>query len=328
MRILPQSAILVALLACGGGRSTLDLPSPIARTSSPSVDFGLADCGGSGESRTVTLTNDAAALPLTWTAKIEGPYALQGPTSGELFSHESATVTVLPEVPGTAEAAFPVPGTLRFLTNDPAHPTIEVPLTTIARGATLAFASSVDFGDVPLSATSPGVPFTVKNTGNLAADLVFTVASGSDFGSATASAHAEPGASGTALFHFSPTTWGPENGSLSVTVKRPVCGAVPSSIPLAARGIKGVVLTSPGSLDFGLVDCGTQAGAKVVHIENHGDASFAFNAVFSIGTSYAVLPSQGSLAPGGAVDLVVSPASVPSASAVTLRRASGDDAAA
>ena len=249
--LAPREHLLTCLLlvACGG-RSTLDLPSPVAHTSTAALDFGLADCGGSGDARAITLTNDATALPLTWTAKVDGPYVLQGPTSGQLFSHESASVTVLPEVPTTADAAFPVAGTLRFFTNDPARPTLGIPLTAIARGATLGFPASVDFGDIPLSAASPGVPLTVQNTGNVAADVAFAVAPGSDFAPGAASVHAEAGGSASALFHFAPTVWGPENGSVAVTVKGPVCGVVPSSIPLMGRGTKGVVLTSPGSLDF------------------------------------------------------------------------------
>ena len=76
------------------------------------------------------------------------------------------TLPVVPKVPTTADAAMLVTGTLKLLTNDPRNPELRIPLTDLARGATLSFPASVDFGDIPLSASSPPVPIAFKNLGS------------------------------------------------------------------------------------------------------------------------------------------------------------------
>jgi len=71
---------------------------------------------------------------------------------------------------------------------------------------------------------------------------------------------------------------------------------------------------SPRALDFGTVDCGTAGSPQVVTVANVGTAAFAVTAALTLGTSspYVVSPTWNIVDPGGAIQFVVSPKTVPS----------------
>ena len=176
---------------------------------------------------------------------------------------------------------MPVTGTLKLLTNDPRNPELRIPLTALARGATLSFPVSVDFGDIPVSASSPTQAIAFKNLGNAPVDVDVAQAANPDFVRLAGALHVEPGQEASASYRFSPSQSSIETSSATVTTKGAVCGAPIQPLALKGRGTKGVVLTSPGKLDFGLVDCGTQALAKTVLVQNTGTAAFDVSAALT-----------------------------------------------
>lgn len=303
-------------VASGLGCSSADSPGRLLSSPS-SVKLGVVDCGEASSTESTTISNDREDSTLTWTADVEGPFVLEGPAAGTLRSFESSTVFFHAAVPSTVVAGLPLTGSLRFHTNDPNEPVVTIPLSVTPRGATLVMPSSpVEFGDIPVSATSPSVAGAIRNVGNAPADIVVGVPSDPQFAAQTKSLFVLPGSTSDVAMTFSPTTWGTVDASLPVTVKGPVCGALPPMM-LRGRGTKGVVLTSPGSLDFGLVDCGGTASPKKVTVENKGDAAFDLDASLKVGTSFTVAPTKATVAPGGSIELTVTPNAVPQISAVT-----------
>ncbi|CAN5253533.1 hypothetical protein BH09MYX1_BH09MYX1_28350 [soil metagenome] len=301
------------LAACGDAA----LPAGHLASSADRISAGLTDCGSSSTPFSVDISNDAPLSMVNWSAEVDGPFVLDGPASGTLSSFEKTTVVLHAAVPSSAAAGLPVTGSLRFRTNDPNEPVVTIPLTVTPRGATLIMPSSpVEFGDIPVLATSPSVGGSIRNVGNAPAEIVVGIPSDPQFAAQTKTLFLLPGAKDDVAMTFSPTKWTTSDASLPITVNGPVCGAL-APMALRGRGTKGVVLTSPGSLDFGLVDCGDTAGPKKVTVENEGDAAFDVVAVLAKGTSFTVAPVKANVAPGASVEITVTPNAVPQVSAVT-----------
>lgn len=304
---------LTAATGCGGG-SALDLPSPSAAVEPAYVELGAQRCGAPSTAA-VALTNDRTANPLVWSASATAPFVLQGATSGSLTSHATASIGVtatVASVPGV-----PVTGSLRISTNDPRRPLIDVPLSVTPTGAMLRLPVTPDLGDIPITASSPPVPIVIANDGDAAIDLELGAPTDPAFVALTPSIHVEPGSNATASFRFQPTTTGVHSAIVPLIVKSGALCQPPQALTLKGKGTLGVVLTSPGTLDFGLVDCGTQATPQVVHVENMGDGSFDFSAKLAVGTAYSASPTTATVAPGATVDVTVTPVAVPAVSAVT-----------
>ncbi len=303
-----------ALGACGGPS---DLPPGRLTHSVDSLAVPPTNCGSSSGELTIDISNDAPSTLLRWSADVDGPFVLDGLTQGTLASFGKATLVLHAAVPSTAAAGLPLTGALRFHNNDPNEPVVTIPLSVTPRGATLIMPSSpVDFGDIPVSATSPSVVGSILNVGSAPAEILVGAPSDPQFAAQTKTLFVLPGSKEDVAMTFSPATWATVNASLPVTVKGPVCGALPT-MPLQGKGTKGVVLTSPGSLDFGLVDCGATAGPKKVTVANQGDAAFDVDAVLGVGTSFTVAPTKATVPAGGSIELVVTPSAIPQTSAVT-----------
>ncbi|CAN5695866.1 hypothetical protein BH09MYX1_BH09MYX1_11470 [soil metagenome] len=206
-----------------------------------------------------------------------------------------------------------VSGAAIVTTNDPLHPTFRIPLTATSRGAELHF-EPTGFGDIPVTGSSPAVPILLQNTGNAPVDVEIGKPSRGDFIVVSGSAHLEPDAKALPTMRFSPSTSGVINGTVPLVVKGPLCG-VKQDVALSGKGTKGVVLTSPGSVDFGLVDCGSTGDARKVTVANTGDAPFDFGAKLG-NVLYAVSPTSGTVKPAESVELTVTPNPIPSTSAV------------
>ena len=95
---------LGAIAACGGS-SIPDLPIGHLTVSSTPVDFGLSPCGATSPAAPVTLANDETSSPIHWTATVEGPFVIDGASSGTLASHTSKKLAVRAAVPSSAVAA-------------------------------------------------------------------------------------------------------------------------------------------------------------------------------------------------------------------------------
>lgn len=312
--LLLLAPLVLLTVACGGG-SALDLPAPSAVVEPAQADLAVQRCGAPSAPVSVALTNDATANPLVWSALTSGPFAIDGVASGTLTSHATASIAVTATV--VSPPGIPVTGSLRITTNDPRRPLIDVPLSVTPTGALLRLPQAPSLGDIPITASSPPVQVVLANDGDGPIDLDFGKPADPAFVALAPSIHIDASSSATASFRFQPTTIGLHSTLVPLIVKSGALCQPPQALALTGKGTLGVVLTSPGTLDFGLVDCGAQATPQVVHVENKGDGAFDFSTKLATGTAYVVSPATATVAPGATVDVTVTPAVVPAVSAVT-----------
>ena len=316
-KFLNAAFFVMAVAACGTGPSN-DLPiGHLTISPAAPIDFGLSPCGAPSPALPVTLANDETSSPIHWTATADGPFVIDGPSTGALTSHTTTNLALRAAVPPSAIAAVPIVGTLRIDSDDPARPSVTVPLLAVAQGAMLRLPSfPIELGDVPVSATSFVVAANLVNDGNAPAAITFGAPSDPQFTVESKGFQLPPGANGDVALQFTPTVAGDANATVPLIVAGPVCGAQ-GPLSLHGKGTKGIVLASPGSLDFGLVDCGEGAGSKSVLVKNVGDLAFSLNASLAIAANFTVTPSAGTVFPGQTVAVFVKPNPVPSVSAVT-----------
>jgi hypothetical protein len=310
-----------------------------AQLSAPTLDFGPSGCGA-GESdadaeaggggtdagglatRTLTLTN-AGIVPLSWEASLSSTpeFALVGNASGSIAPGASDSVTVSAQpIAISATAGAVLQAVLTLTMNDPAHLSVDVPVTITASGATIAISpGTADFGQVKVNNAATPIPITVQNVGNAPvtvsvaqpADPQLSLTSGGSLSNVTLPA----GGSVTGLVaHFTPTSTNVTTDTAVVTtaVGSVLCGTNDAIIGFSGQGTLGSATVQPGSLDFGTVSCGTQAVAKIVTLSNVGTAPYTWGA--SLGsTNYYTLstPTNGALAPGANVVITVTPAPIP-----------------
>ncbi len=214
---------------------------------------------------------------------------------------------------------------LNVVTNDRSNGRVVVPVALTPAGAELTLLpASADFGSYPVAAQAPDVPVTLTNTGNKSVSVTFSQPADPQFSIAWTGAPAgveiKPGGTAAGLLaRFIPTTTVPSSSQSQMTTAGVVCGTSAKQIALTGQGTNGVVGVTPASLDFGNVDCGSQAGVKTITVSNTGNGAFKFDATLDVaGTKYyTVSPLAGSVAPGSSATLTVTPKAVPAASPVT-----------
>lgn len=325
--------VFVSAVACSGGTPGSvggdagggDGGPPKASLSATALDFGGLDCGGAApEAKTITLTNDGGSA-LTWSATLaqSDAFSIDGAASGTLAPGQTANVAVAAKaVPSSSKAGDAAETTLTITTSDPDKATTTISVKRTAQGATFeAMPALADFGELPVLAQSPDVKLTVRNVGNKPASV--SLATSGDFGVAWAGSPSDATLAPNeelqgAVARFKPTTNKPQTGSAKLLVKGAVCGELPS-IPLKGTGTNGVAGVSPGTLNYGLVDCGTQAVAQQVSLLNTGNASFTFTATLGKGNGspYALSAASGTVLAGNQVQILVTPKAVPQVSATT-----------
>lgn len=297
----------------------------------PTLDLGAANCGDeTAKSATFTLKNEGASAVTFQTSLTSTDVFAVSPASGTVEAGATVTVTVSAKpVPSTEAAGQVDQATVTVTSDSAALPSASIALKRTATGATFTLSpANVAFGDVATQTTSAPVTLTLKNAGNAAADVkvgtptnsVFAIAGG---GTATTVA---PGAALPSLSAtFSPTAAGSLAASAPITVTGPVCGASVTSIPLSGTGIAGAASVTPGTLDFGLVSCGTQGAAQNVKVGNAGSSALTYTATLLGGASspFTIDVPTGSVAPSGQVTVVVTPKGIPQVSS-TAPNAFGD----
>lgn len=330
-----------AAFACNGGSGTPTGPSVpeggiviipdspdggggSVRVSEASLDFGLADCGGAPPADKV-VSISGGTNTVQWSAELESPdFTILGASSGSFAAGASASVTIHANpVAATTPAGTTLRATLIITTDQGKN--FRIPLTMKAQGATISvLPATVDFGQLPLNVQAPDIALTIKNTGNKEVDVSLSAPQSTDFTMAWQGSPADfklaPGATVTgAVARFRPTTLQAVKTSSNIVVKGAVCGQSASEIPIQGQGTGGVVGVSPGTLDFGYVDCGTRANFQVFSILNNGNAAFDWNATLGKAalSDFAVSPASGTVFPGNQVLVFVTPKAIPKISAVT-----------
>jgi hypothetical protein len=236
---------------------------PQATVTPPSLDFGVV-CPGGSVDRDLTVTNTGTA-PLTITnigiggGSSAGLSVLAPPTlpvTLAVGAHLAFSVRFTPPGP----LGGPVSGTVVVTTDDPASPTISVPITGSTGQAVLSLSTtSLDFGGIATddrtSPSSKDKKLTLTNTGNCSmtlGSLSIAGAASTDFtvvGGASLPVSITSGGSVTITVRFNPSAAGPRNAILSVATSDPAHPSV--DVALTGTGLVPAILTAPTSVAFG-----------------------------------------------------------------------------
>ena len=294
--------------------------------SKTAIDFGLVPCGGEAPpDQTLTITN-LGAEPLTWSATLsETPeFSITGPAGGTLGGGESATITITATaVPATTDANHTAQATLTIESNDAKKPKTEIPIKRVAGGAKLdVLPITADFGEAPLNVAAGDVPIVLKNEGNQPVTVELAQPEDAQFSltwnGAPAPITVEPGGTVPGLVaKFKPTQLAASVATVPIKANGTVCGASASTLTLSGKGAPSTASVQPGSLDFGMVDCGKTAAPKTVNIINTGTDPFDWRATLTGTTHYTLSETSGTLAGGATKQITVTPKPIPSTSAVT-----------
>ncbi|MBX3229357.1 MAG: choice-of-anchor D domain-containing protein [Labilithrix sp.] len=236
----------LTLSGTGAAPSIAAAPSPL--------NFNFVPCGTQAAARTVRLTNNGPATTFTATlAKGAGSGFTVSPANGPIGAGAAIDVTVTPKlIPSgttgatTSTANNGINDVLELTTGNVAAP-FNVTINETAQGAVIDFnnVATKNFANTARGATSAPSPTTVRNTGNLSADLTFTVTTTSGpagftdaFGPATSTSTISAGTTSTSnnnLTFFptaSPVPTGLYQGAYSVTLANPVpiCAPLPTMV--------------------------------------------------------------------------------------------------
>lgn len=235
-----------------------------------SLSFGTVAVGSKSASKPLTITNNQSAS-LTFNFSSSGDYSAIGsgatPCTTTLAAHSSCTVAVTfqPTVSGAINGALTVTHNAEF------SPQSAGLAGTGSGGSAppLSFSpSSLSFGNVVVSATSPGQVVTVTNGSNSAVSISGISGSG-NYTAASSGATPCGGSlnskqSCTFTVTFSPTLPGTVSGA--VTISDNTAGS-PQVLNLTGKGILPVSL-SPASLTFAAQQLGTTSAPQIVTLSN------------------------------------------------------------
>ena len=314
--------------------TTVDAGPPAFSTSRKEIDFGEVGCGKSHAPITFSLNNTGAST-FSWSAKLLAGATSQftiTPAEGTLDPSASETVTVtMNEVPfpGTTTAGFydDVLSLVATTSTTPGAPSThaDIPIKLTAMGAIVRFSpSAVVFGAVPLNQQSSN-PFTIVNDGNAEVELDLVGSNPRFVTSPLGPVIVPAGGSATRTVTFSAIDVTPQTGEISLESSNPansLCAPLPTKgLTVSGVGSNGSVAISPPSISFGTngyVDCGTQASAQTINIQNTGNAAFDWSANLSSGANfYTLSPTSGIVQPGQTTNVQVIPKPIPQTSAVT-----------
>lgn len=305
---------------------TARVGGPALRVNPEAVDFGRTAVGVAARSR-IELRNIGEEPLLVENFQIDGPFAVEAAPSSLMIDpgrSERLALTFTPAVAGPAR------GNLRFSSDDPERPAVEVSL----RGRALDLSNcqiefvpdTVDFGALaPFRSTGSGV--LVRNIGEepcLVRDPR-VVGSAFSFKDGGEDALLLPGEAARYVLGFTPMDNTAERGGLEVTISN-------RAAPLALANIRGqgafeALLRAPDAVDFGEVspECGA---TEMVRIYNPGPGPIVVSGadVWSSGGSFSVegeLPEE-PIEPDGFAELRVrySPGSEPEIGVLTWRTGS------
>ncbi len=243
-----------ALLACNAILGIDDLPPRggvlQVQNEAGAVLFS-ANCGTAGAAQSLTFTNPSIAT-VQWTASLgkgdQSPFTIDK-NSGAILPGQSAQLTITPKSLSIDASTDPGAYTDKLTLHAPPGADVTLDLQLLAAGAALVVTPSpLDAGDQPYNGNSPGFPVSVTNTGNRPAS--FTVGTSPPwFTSPKGDQTLLPDASFQTWVTFSPTTSGPQTGTLDIKVSGTgtvLCGQL-NGIPLLGNGTLGVVEIASGT---------------------------------------------------------------------------------
>lgn len=306
---------------CGTSAATITLSgkgAPSTASVQPgALDFGMVDCGKTAPPKTIRIINSGQSA-FNFTATLTGAdhYTLSE-TSGSVAAGATKQITVTSKpIPGTSPVTpNRYGGMLTIETTAPGDEPHVLEITQTARGAILTQSTpEVNFGSVRVNSTATS-PFTVVNSGNAPATVSYAV-NNPIFALSPAASLVTGGATYQVTASFTPPAEATYNGTATMSVTDTVlCGPLPAALTLTGKGAKSASLT-PTNVDFGQVNCDTQAQAKTVTFTNIGLVAFSWTA--SVGTNnYTITPRTGVLMPGASANITITPIRIPATSETT-----------
>ena len=343
----PQSGNVVASVSAGTVLCQ-PLPAPLTLSGTglngsvgldtATVDFGLVPCGGAAPtSKVVNITNLGNAT-YTWAMVLQGANTSQfaiscavpagqpttvcpvGPVSGSLDPGQSANIVVdslaASATGGISQLTAEIDITTSVINDTPSPH--KVTITETPQGAILAWGPGLDFGNVPITKTSPPQDAVLTNSGNIPAAVTYGIVPPSQPFAVQASGTAAVGDTNVPVT-FSPTMVTNYSAGVSVSTSTPVCKALPANVSVKGAGTKGA-FKSGGNLAFGNVNCGTTPPARVIQLFNCGAADYNITVALTSGANYTfttsglVVPANTCGSPGATI--TVASNGVPQVSAV------------
>ena len=331
--------VVAALANCGGGErpaAETNPPPPPAIpddgtvTISPLTEAGLVfgdnsfvNSGAQAQEKVVTLSNTTQNV-VNFTAKLTSgtDYYKLNPEAGGIPINGKATIQVIPNpIPQEADVATDLfAGTLEITTDvkrEVEEPPTVIRLHQTARGAiiTSTLQPTLDFGDVKVGTTQP-LQFSFTNSGNVDVTATFSLG-GQVFKidqNQTSTAILQPGQAVNKTVTLSPPATDPYTDSLAIDFNTTAvfCRAKPGATAVKGRGTSSVGV-SPGTLNFGQVDCGTTATPQDVTITS--TVEMTFTPTLGLGPASPFLLQSGS----GTALALGSPVSMDAGAQYTLR---------
>lgn len=259
---------------------------PQLSVSPAAINFGTVSTGLKGTSNLVLTNLGATDLNVSLITINGGEFTISGiSTPKTITSGQSAqaVVTFSPTATGSAS------GNISLTSNDPVHPTMNVPLSgtgsTTTSGQLSASPASLAFGTLA-TGTSASKSILLTNTGNAAVKISTVSAQGNGYtvSGVTTPATVNPSQSVTLTTKFAPAAAGSVTGS--VTILSDAANST-LSIPLSGTGAQAGLSLSPTSFNFGSVVDG-QTKSQSFTVTNTGTASLTIAQLAVTGSGYSV----------------------------------------
>jgi Abnormal spindle-like microcephaly-assoc'd, ASPM-SPD-2-Hydin/Protein of unknown function (DUF1573) len=282
------SPILTVLAGCAGVvTASKQTPTGAAFQLSPSsVNFGTVSVGSKGTSNLVLSNTGTSSLTISMLTLTGADFAVSGITTPATISAGQSTKVSLTFAPAAAGNAT---GNLSITSNDPATPSVTVPLSgtgsSTAIGQLSANPASLSFGTMA-TGTSTSKPITLTNTGSAAVDISSATVTGTGLaisGLATP-ATLKPSESVTVNASFDPPSVGSISGSIKIVSN---AGNSPLTIPVSGVGAQAGLAISPTSFSFGNVVDG-QTKSQPITVTNTGSAALTIADVTVTGNAFSV----------------------------------------
>jgi len=242
------------------------------RVTPTSLNFGDVIVNTTSPGQVLTVTNITSA-PVTIASSSAGamaPFAYSGNCPGITLASGASCTYTYTFLPATLGARATPAGT-EFVVNGQATP-ISLQGTGVASippGALLITPSELNFGDVPIGATSAPQSTTLTNISGLTVPISFISGAlpGGEFGGGTATNNCGPALAAGAscvlsTYTFSPTSAGAQTGSVTETVN-----SFGHPLVVKGNGVSGLNIT-PSIIDFGPIPVGATSAPQSTTLTN------------------------------------------------------------
>lgn len=273
--------IVTANLFSEWSNTSATIAAPIATVLPTALSFGDQPVNTSSPSQTVTLSN-AGGLVLTINGiTAGGDFSIVNNCGTTLDTGLNCTIDVVftPTAPLGAKS-----GNLVITSDDPANPTLTVPLSGNATGPVISVApTALVFPNQVMNTTSAAQMLTVTNTGSAPLTVSGVAIVGSDFAWSygVPCAIVAPNASCTINVTFTPTALGARVAQLVISsddVANPTF-----NVSLSGTCSQPIAGINPGSLTYPNQLLGTTSAPQTVTLSNTGNAALNITSISAIG---------------------------------------------